>query len=220
VDVIAASHSLGLIRWWESPIADPAVHHDIAVGFEGVSSIDVGDVDGDGNADLAAVSETLDVARLWDNDSGMGTSFMERTIATDAIDARHVVLANIDGMDDLEIVVGTDSLEIGYGGITHYTYSGSSWVEARLDLQTIRGLSAGDVDGDGLDDLLACNGMIGMLFHNDGAGGFNRVLLDRRIGDCNAAVIADAGGTAPAKLLFSNAGTEYIPPIVRIWQDD
>jgi hypothetical protein len=60
----------------------------------------------------------------------------------------------------------------------------------------------------------------GMLFHNDAAGGFDRVVLDRKIGDCNAALIADVDGSAPAELLFSDRGGDGEARMVRVWKRD
>jgi hypothetical protein len=220
VDLIATSRSLGIVRWWEQLDGD-FVPHDVAPSFAGAESLDVGDVDRDDHLDIVAASAGLQAVRLWEDDSGLGTSLEERTIATDVVDVSQVVIADLNGSSYQEIIVGSNDQVGGYGKLAYYEREGSSWVEADLGFPTITGLSAGDFDGDRLDDLLACNGgNAGMLFRNDGAGGFDRVVLDREIGDCDAALIADVDGSAPAELLFSDLGGDRGVEMIRVWKRD
>jgi len=129
--------------------------------FQGMSAIEVGDVNSDGFEDVVESHVSLDgtVIRLYFN-NGTDAPFdgvEPVAIATDAQDTRDLALVNMDDDDLLDlIVINYTSASAVYrndGSETPYLEVGSG--DSRLG--AAGSASIGDVNQDGLLDLFLCN---------------------------------------------------------------
>jgi hypothetical protein len=138
-------------------------------------SVVLGDVNGDGHLDLVA-GNNGQTNKLYLN-SGSGAFFNAETAGTaignDQDKTRSVVLGDVDGDGDLDLVAGNDNqinklyLNDGSGG---FADSGTA-IGSENDFT--RSVVLGDVNGDGHLDLVAGNdGGTNKLYLNSGSGAF------------------------------------------------
>ncbi len=160
--------------------------------FNGVSGTDIssdahntvyitlGDVDGDGDLDLAAGNDAQ-TNRLYLN-NGMSNPFRAETkadISSDGHDNYSIALGDVDGDGDLDLAAGNrnyaNCLYLNNG--TSNPFNGVTCSDISSDAPDTFSIALGDVDGDGDLDLAAGNpGQTNRLYLNNGtANPFNGV---------------------------------------------
>ena len=141
------------------------------VGESETSCLALGDLDGDGDLDAFAGSDTQDV--VWLNAGGLqgGNSgeFIPGARLGDAELTRSVELSDLDGDGDLDaFAVYRDHARI-------WTNNGAAGFTAgqRFTFKAQHALALGDLNGDGHVDIFAGNAKDGILtWFNDGSGNF------------------------------------------------
>ncbi len=188
------------------------------------SSVVLGDVDGDGDLDLVSGAESTQ-NRLYLNDGrGAFADATAQRIPCESQDTRAVVLGDVDGDGDLDLVCGTsygaslpsqrrqNVLWINDG---RGTFTDATDGRMPMDDDATTALALGDVDGDGDLDLvvgnLLLNGVSGQnrLYLNDGSGNFTDATarLMPVVNDPTAAVaLGDVDGDGDLDLVCGNAG--------------
>jgi hypothetical protein len=201
-----------------------------------VTDVASGDLNGDGHADLAAVSQGLDgVSHIVDLYLNKGTGAFTHTTATGGTGAGRVALADLDGDGDLDLVItntgfahGDDiSVLLGHG-------DGTFAPEVRYAIGTgVFGVVAADLNGDGSRDLaVGWATAEDTLYHvtvlrNKGAGAFkaattidvssadgfaptsSSVAAADLDGDGRIDLAATAGGTAHLVVLRNLGGLDF-----------
>ena len=177
-------------------------------------SIALGDVDGDGDLDLVA-GNYLDTNRLYLN-NGTADPFggvAGANISTDAHRTYCLVLADVDGDGDLDLLAGnyldTNRLYLNNGTTT--PFSGLFGSDISIDTDGTYSIALGDVDGDGDLDMLAGNyGDTNRLYLNNGtATPFSGVTgsdISTDVHDTWSVALGDVDGDGDLDMLAGNYG--------------
>jgi len=169
LDVAAAGYSVfngNKISWWENKTIHrnaawqhPAI--DITADLNNANSVILGDLDKDcdldivvGFADLTGEGEV----KAYQN-NGDGT-YTQQDICSDLSNVYAVAIADLDKDGDLDIIAGFDSSVTG-GEVKTFQNDGTPfdgiWTSQDIspDINTVRCIAVGDLDKDGLLDVVA-----------------------------------------------------------------
>jgi serine/threonine protein kinase len=186
VDLVAASRLDGRIVWFPNRGADASpdslfgMPQPIADGLNGLESIAVGDLDGNGRPDVASATYNDDTV-AWHAHQKDGT-FRTLPVDTAAVGALSIHIADLNGDGVPDLLAGTagDDRVMAYvqtEGDGAGPFGPPTLVtDMASDPEAVR---SGDVDGDGdLDVLTASFGNGVVAWHlNDGNENFSRTLL-------------------------------------------
>ncbi|MFN7941985.1 MAG: VCBS repeat-containing protein [Thermoanaerobaculia bacterium] len=161
LDVACAQYLDDEISWYRNNGGSPPSFASFFVdgdAYDGPRAVAAGDLDGDGDLDLAAVSETADAVVWYTNDGtpDVGEWARHRTDNGDSDGPKDVALADLDRDGDL------DTLVANYAGddVLWYENDGTlaGWTAREIAAcGGARGIASGDFDRDGdLDVLLGC----------------------------------------------------------------
>ncbi len=127
----------------------------VSGSFPGAHAVCTGDIDGDGDPDMASVSIYQDKASWWENRDGAGGEWVEHPMADSLDGAWTLTLADLDGDGDLDAAAGAYYAN----DVVWLENTGSPvepWTRHNIDtdLAGIYYLDHMDMDGDGDTDLL------------------------------------------------------------------
>lgn len=142
----------GQIAWWENTVGDASsfTKHALPDVVSGPVSVEIHDIDGDGDQDLLTFEDGSNEASWWEND-GTG-SFTESVIRT--LPFNRVTSADLDGDGDPDLLTSSKTNKAidwfsndGSGGTWTFTNIASSFDD-------VRSVAGGDIDGDGDMDVV------------------------------------------------------------------
>ena len=156
LDLVAAASSADDVSWFENTLGDGTAwtEHRFENNVDGAADAAVGDLDGDGDLDIAAAALVADDIAVY-LFSSAGTANTETTIAAAADGANSVALGDLDADGDLDIVAGLgvadQVLWFANDG------AGGGWTQRTVDasFDGARAVDAFDFDGDGDVDVVA-----------------------------------------------------------------
>jgi CSLREA domain-containing protein len=141
-------------------------------------AIQIADLDRDGDGDIAAINTNGDVVVARKN---AGLSFTVETVDSGIVDLRDLVLSDLDGDGDLDIVTtATDFLAYLNDRVAWYPNNGGTF-GASIEITSAsigpRSVAAGDLDSDGDNDIVIAHlddgsGSYLSYFLNQGSGTF------------------------------------------------
>lgn len=136
--------------------------------LDGANSVDVVDLDGDGDNDLLAVGSNANTVAWYESDGAATPAFTRHDIVTDRIGVTQALSADLDLDGDLDIVVATPSDD----SIIWYENDGSenfTEVQISTSLTGASTIDLVDLDQDGDLDIVAGGTSTVAWFDNDGA---------------------------------------------------
>ena len=159
LDLLVASGYDDKIAWYENLGGDGAswIPSTISTAADGAVSVFAADVDGDGDLDALSASSSDNAIAWYENESGNGTSWTARTIAT-AQNAKSVFATDVDGDGDVDVLSGAAGLnEIAW--YENLVGDGTSWSARTIATDASFAISvlAADMDGDGDVDALSAS---------------------------------------------------------------
>ncbi|HPF40199.1 MAG TPA: VCBS repeat-containing protein [Phycisphaerae bacterium] len=184
-DLIAASATGNEIFWFRNVVS--AVHYSVEQVVDVLivepQSIDVADVDGDGDVDLIAAPSLTSQIFWYENQNGAG-AFGSRQIVSDTLAGSIVfVSVDLDNDGDPDIVSSSQQMAV----LSWHRNDGAGNFAPPVELYTDgltarRSLAAGDIDDDGDNDIIAAPATSVSDF----------LLLDNTRDDCNNNHVPDA----------------------------
>ncbi len=163
LDAVLVLIGAGAIVWWENVdgSGESWSRHSVDYTMNRPNCVDVGDLDNDGDLDIAGAIVSGDEFRVWLNDGGGASWTMYKLIYTmSGLGApTSIHAANVDGDDDLDLVGCTH----WDGDVIWWENNGDTpdtWPETKItqDFPWAESVSAADMDGDGDTDVVASSG--------------------------------------------------------------
>ncbi len=157
-DVFAAGMSeTGEISWWHNDGGNPVqwTKQAISIHEPGARSVHVGDIDGDGDMDVAGAIFATDEVTWWRNDGGTPVNFTKQVVDNSFDGSHRIQAADMDSDGDLDLV-GTAYMG---ASITIWKNEGGSpvsWSKHIVD-DELGGAVIGfavDINSDGFMDIL------------------------------------------------------------------
>ena len=206
-DLVAANSPKPIVLYLNNGGAFDAgteIIDEINPGGNSTRSVALGDVDGDGDLDLVAANRPGQAKRLYLYDAVTGAFDGGTNIGLDTDSTQSVVLGDVDGDGDLDLVAGNvNQPNVLYLNLSNGFGPGT---DIAIDADDTRAVGLGDVDDDGDLDLVAGNvGFDRIYLNTSGTFGPGTALPDE--GDVTHGVaLGDVDGDGDLDLVTGNFG--------------
>ena len=157
-DVVATAKAGNKVSWWENdgtPAVGAWTEFSVSATFNAARGVDVADIDGDGDLDIAGVSSGLDDVSWWEN-NGVGgdpatATWVETTIDSFFDGARFVLVRDMDTDGDLDVLAGAYIAGTVRWWENDGTPGVAGWTQWDIDTAfvTAQALMVADIDLDG-----------------------------------------------------------------------
>lgn len=146
----------------------------ISTAFDQAARVAAGDVDRDGDVDVAAVQGNFAGGALtwFDNTSGNGSAWTPRTVSTVFGRATHLEMIDLSGDGDLDLL-GAGYYTPGLRWFENAAGNGSAWTPGTIPtIENHTGVATGDLDGDGDPDVSSVGSFftMGLVWNENTAG--------------------------------------------------
>jgi hypothetical protein len=215
LDALSASVNDDTIAWYENTDGQgtfgPKLVITTAADF--AATVAAADVDGDGDLDVLASSQSDDTIAWYENTDGQGTFGSEQVITAAADGARSVVAADIDGDGDLDVLAasGNDDTIAWFANTNGLGSFGTEQVITATADGAIT-VFAADLDGEGDLDVLTASTTDGEIRWYENTNGLGSFALGQVLwtGGVSTAIAADVDDDGDLDVLSSFAGGDTI----------
>ena len=174
MDIVSASSDDNTIAWYENDgAADPTwTAANIVTNAIRARSVKAADLDGDGDMDIVSASHDDNTIAWYENNGAANPVWTKAVIATDALQARDVFVADMDGDGDLDIL-SASCLDDTIAWYENNGAANPTWTAANIatTADCAKGVFAADMDGDGDMDIISASGNDDTIawYENNGA---------------------------------------------------
>jgi surface protein len=161
MDVLSASVTDSKIAWYPNRINEGetfGAQQEISTIANGATSVFAADLDGDGDMDVLSGSENDSKVAWHENADGMGTSWAEKDISTEAAKVASVYAADLDRDGDIDVLSASyDDDKIAW--YENIDSEGTFGVERIISTAAdgANSVFAADLDGDGDIDVMSAS---------------------------------------------------------------
>mgnify|MGYP001819009778 FL=1 len=201
-------------------VLDTAVQYGISDSFFRPSSLDLADIDGDGDLDLVGAAFGAHQVRWWRNEGGSPPEWTPLTIETGFAAAASVRAADVDRDGSMDVVAcaWTDGELV----LLANDGQGVSWTRQSVatGLSECHWADVADLNGDGAPDLMAAAADPGMVAVWISDGGmpvaWTEQIIDDAFGGARSLVPADLDADGDQDLI----GTALVDDDLSWWRND
>jgi hypothetical protein len=215
LDLLLASSFDNTIAWYQNTDGKGnfGPQRRISTRDARAQSVAAADVDGDGDLDvLSASSSYYDGKIVWyQNTDGTGRFGSQKVISTQALGARFVAAADVDGDNDLDVLsTSWSSIDQKIAWYQNTDGKGSFETQQLINMQAggVQSVAATDVDGDGDLDVLSASftdNEIAWFQNVDGKGSFGaQQVISTQAGGAYSVAAADVDGDGDVDVLSAS----------------
>ena len=206
MDVVVACEDSSEVKWYENDGTQSFTTHVVydAGVYEGPRSVFVEDIDGDGDLDIACVSQDENKALWLDNDGAQ--NFTHHVVSINVSNGKAVSVADVDTDGDMDLV---SAAHLDNKILWHENHGDGSFSD-HLVSDTVgepNGVSVCDVDRDGDMDILSAGTLSDELawHENDGNQSFTKRIVDNAADGVHEVLAADIDGDTDIDLVSANS---------------
>mgnify|MGYP006279362739 CR=1 FL=1 len=133
-------------------LVDGTTEHSTTTSIGGWGDICAGDIDLDGDMDIAGAGYVSDYVAWWENANGLGSCWIEHSVCWECSSAVEIDMGDMDSDGDPDLVVTS----YGFDKVVWFE-NGSSWEEHSIasDFWGAYSVVVRDIDGDADQDVIA-----------------------------------------------------------------
>lgn len=219
IDVAATSVSADRVHWYERGGAT-WTEHAVSSATDGARSVRLHDLDLDGDLDLVVAASVADAVYWFDN-LGAGASWSRRTVASGMSEAVQAEAGDLDGDGDPDLVAAVwdgDRVPWWEGEVIHRSFKAATPVSIRTGLGDPRSLATGDLNGDGLLDVVSAewDGNAVIAYLNLGSNLWWESSVATGFDGARHVAVADLDGDGDLDVL----GAAVVDDLIRWWEND
>lgn len=212
LDAIGAGGPTNGVFWYDNTAGDGSAWTTRSVdtfASGGIRAI-AGDIDGDADTDLVAISSFGDDVTWFENTNGIGTSWTSTSISTTFDGPGSFGLADIDGDGDLDVVVGTGN-DATLAWHENQNGDGSSWAATIIKVGSpqVGRVILYDMDRDGDIDVVWTRASYNLYWYEntagDGSAWTERTVATGITGSPSSVAVADGDGDGDPDLLVGSS---------------
>ena len=196
------------IAWFSSYSQIEFENHivDKATVTSGASDVKAADIDGDGNMDILSASIEDNKIAWYRNLDGQGSFGIQQIISTNAVGAKMLEVADIDGDGDLDVI----SVSAGDNKIAWYkNLDGQGTFGEEIIVSSTSGgvsyLHVVDIDDDGyLDIVVAGSSYINWFKNIDGQGNFSNAQTISTLSSLTSIYVIDLNNDGAPDVLYTS----------------
>ncbi|AVP96992.1 hypothetical protein C7S18_07185 [Ahniella affigens] len=177
-DLVGTSPTSQSILWWANSAGNGSTwtQHTVDAAFSTSVTVDLADMDGDGDTDLVAGTTSGPAIAWWENTAGNGTAWTKRTSGLTITGTVSVSVIDMDRDGDSDLLAASTAAD-GVVWFENTAGTGLVWTKRTIDTVTSTPVwaEAADLDGDGDWDVLIAS-----------AGSTNPVWWENTSGNANA----------------------------------
>ncbi|WP_179007633.1 T9SS type A sorting domain-containing protein [Winogradskyella forsetii] len=197
------------VSWYENETGSGlfSSRKTIALTTNSISSVHAGDLDGDGDIDVAAAIQSENKVVWYENTDGLGTFSVENVLSDTVESVTKVSIADFDGDGKLDVIAAS----INDNEINWFQNIGSGNFTSEIFVDTflggVRSLRPADIDGDGdLDFTTITSNDNNIKWYNniDGLGNFSPYTITKNIDGGKTVFAGDLDGDGDSDLLSAS----------------